>query len=165
MNARRRIMVESRELEEAKSPDAEVAARWRKAVQTYSDAERDLLSPDSRLTPYYQAGPQAATALVRAAGYRVLGTDHHRHTFEALRALDLDGELSTIARELNAFRRTRRQAVYDCDATGPDDAAHASAASGVEEIAPNMGRMLDLGRAWLLGHRPAAAAALPSSTT
>lgn len=115
MNARLQIMVESRELEVAAAPDREVNGRWRKAVVTYQDAAKNL-SSDSKLTLYYQAGLQAATALIRASGFRVLGTDHHRHTFEALRALDL-ADLSAIAREMNAFRRSRHQAIYDWDMT------------------------------------------------
>lgn len=88
MNARLQIMLESREIEQSPAPGREVAARWRKAVGTWRDAAKDL-GPDSRLTLYYQAALQAATALIRAAGFRVLGTDHHRHTFKALRALEL----------------------------------------------------------------------------
>jgi hypothetical protein len=150
MNARLQIMVDSHELEEAKAPDREVAARWRKAVKTYRDAGKDL-GADSRLTLYYQAGLQAATALVRAAGFRVLGADHHRHTFEAVRALDA-GELSRVAREMNAFRRARHQAVYDWDDAppeAPDDAA------ALEALAGNVGRMLELGYAWLAEAQPA----------
>lgn len=150
MNARLRIMVDSRELEDAEAPDREVVARWRKAVETYRDAGKDL-GADSRLTLYYQAGLQAATALIRAAGFRVLGSDHHRHTFEAVRALDA-GELSRVAREMNAFRRARHQVIYDWDDTpseAPDDAAD------LESLASNVGRMLELGCAWLTEARPA----------
>ncbi len=75
MNARLRIMVDSREVEESYAPDREVATRWHRAVGTYGDAGKDL-GLDSRLTLYYQAGLQAATALVRAGRFRVLGTDH-----------------------------------------------------------------------------------------
>lgn len=126
MNARLRIMVDSREIEEAEAPDREVVARWHKAEGTSRDAGKDL-GQESRLTLYYQAGLQAATALVRAAGFRVLGTDHHRHTFEAVHALEA-GELSRIAREMNAFRRKRHQAIYDWDDT-PGDASEESRAS------------------------------------
>ena len=150
MNARLRIMVDSREIEEADAPDREVAARWRKALATREDAGKDL-GADSRLTLYYQAGLQAATALVRAAGFRVLGTDHHRHTFEAVRALDA-GELSHAAREMNAFRRGRHQAVYDWEDTAPSTAGEAAA---LESLAGTVGRLVDLGHAWLVQQRPA----------
>jgi hypothetical protein len=150
MNARLQIMVDSREIEAAEAPDREVAARWRKAVGTYQDAGKDL-GQDSRLTLYDQAGLQAATALVRAAGFRVLGTDHHRHTFEAIRALEA-GELSRIAREMNAFRRSRHQAIYDWDDTPPGDSPDASAE--LEELGSKVGRMLELGYAWLVANRP-----------
>lgn len=149
MTPRLAIMVDSREIEQAEAPDREVGARWRKAVATYQDAGKDLGS-DSRLTLYYQAGLQAATALVRAAGYRVMGADHHRHTFEAVRALDV-GELSRVARELSAFRRSRHQAVYDWAETPLDESDEAAA---LDLLARNVGRMLELGRAWLLQTRP-----------
>lgn len=150
MNPRLRIMIDSRELEQAEAPDREVAARWRKAAETYRDAGQDL-GADSRLTLYYQASLQAATALVRAAGFRVVGADHHRHTFEAVRARDA-GELSRVAREMSAFRRTRHQAIYDWDDAPPD---HGDEGASLEALAGNVGRMLELGYAWLLDARPA----------
>lgn len=153
MNARLQIMVDSREIEAAEAPDREVAARWRKAVGTYRDAGKDL-GPDTKLTLYYQAALQAATALVRAAGFRVLGTDHHRHTFEALRAMDA-GELSRIAREMNAFRRSRHQAIYDWDDALAAGAADEAAGPG--ELARKVSRMLELGYAWLVANRREAA--------
>ena len=149
MNARLQIMVDSREIEAADARDGEIIARWRKAVATHRDAAKDL-GPDSRLILYYQAGLQAATALVRSAGFRVLGADHHRHTFEALRALDL-GELSTIARVMNAHRRSRHQAIYDWDAEVPDDA---TPSADLEALAHGVSRMLTLGRDWLASTRP-----------
>lgn len=156
MNERLQIMVDSREIEEAEAPDREVVARWRKAVGTYQDAGKDL-GPNSRLTLYYQAGLQAATALVRAAGFRVLGTDHHRHTFEAVRALDA-GELSRIAREMNAFRRSRHQAIYDWDDTPAGDAP--DEAARLDELSRNVRRMLELGHEWLIANRPGLAGEL-----
>jgi hypothetical protein len=156
MNARLQIMVDSREIEEADAPDREVVARWRKAAGTYGDAGKDL-GQDSRLTLYYQAALQAATALIRACGFRVLGTDHHRHTFEALRALDL-GELSAVARELNTFRRSRHQAIYDWDENAPGDAADEGAS--LEALVRSTGRLLHLGRAWPIISRPAVAGEL-----
>ncbi|HST59706.1 MAG TPA: hypothetical protein VLK84_13475 [Longimicrobium sp.] len=149
MNARLQIMVDSREIEEADAPDREVVARWRKAVGTYRDAAKDLAA-DSKLTLYYQAGLQAAMALIRASGFRVLGTDHHRHTFEALRALDL-GDLSTVAREMNAFRRSRHQAIYDWDEGAPGDAS--DEAASLAALAHAVNRMIRLGHAWLIETR------------
>lgn len=150
MNARLQIMVESREIEEADAPDREVVARWRKAVGTYRDAAKDLAA-DSKLTLYYQAGLQASTALVRASGFRVLGTDHHRHTFEALRALDV-GDLSTVAREMNAFRRSRHQAIYDWDEGTPSDTS--DEAASLAALAHTVDRMIRLGHGWLMEIRP-----------
>jgi hypothetical protein len=136
-------MVDSREIEEADAPDREVVARWRKAMGTYRDAAKDP-GDDSKLTLYYQAGLQAATGLIRAAGFRVLGTDHHLHTFEALRALDL-GDLSTVAREMNAFRRSRHQAIYDWDEGLPGDAAHEAAS--LAALARSVDWLMRLGHA------------------
>jgi hypothetical protein len=150
MNARLQIMVDSREIEEADASDREVVARWRKAV--YRDAAADL-SPDSKLTLYYQAGLQAATVLIRASGFRVLGTDHHRHTFEALRALDL-GDLSVVARELNTFRRSRHQAVYDWDDGVHDDSGEAAS---LDALTRSVARLMRLGHAWVVANRPSVA--------
>jgi hypothetical protein len=155
MNPRLRMMVASREIEEAEAPDREVAVRWRKAVHTYEDARKDL-GADSRLTLCYQAGLQAATALIRASGFRVMGSDHHRHTFEALRALDI-GELATIAREMNAFRRSRHQAIYDWDDAPPDGPEEDTAARELDELGRNVSRLLEIGLAWLVANRPGAA--------
>ena len=98
MNPRLQAMIDSRELEQAEAPGAEVAARWKRAVQSYVDSRQDL-SPESVVTLGYQAGLQAATTVVRAAGYRVRASHsgHHRTTFEALRALDVPG-LSSLGR-------------------------------------------------------------------
>jgi hypothetical protein len=156
MNARLQVMVESRELEEAEAPDREVVARWHKAVVTYRDAGKDL-GADSRLTLCYQAALQACTALVRAAGFRVLGKDHHRHTFEAVHALGL-GELSSLGRDLSDFRRRRHHAVYDWDDAVPGDPA--DAAAELDELARTVGRLLALGHTWLAASRPAIAAEL-----
>ena len=153
MNARLQIMVDSREIEAAEAPDREVVARWRKAMGTYRDAAKDL-GQDSKLTLYYQAGLQAATTLIRGSGFRVLGTDHHRHTFEALRALD-PGDLSAVARELNTFRRSRHQAVYDWDETAPNGAP--DEADGLDALTRSVDRLMQLSHAWLVVNRPGAA--------
>lgn len=149
-------MVDSREIEEANAPDDEVATRWRRALSTFADAGQDL-GASSRLTLYYQAALQASTAIIRASGFRVLGSDHHRHTFEALHALGL-GELSATGRSMNAFRRSRHQAIYDWQ-DGSGDAADEAAT--LDELARTVGRMLALGNAWLAANRPGAAASDP----
>lgn len=148
MNPRLQVMIDSREIEAADAPGEEVAARWRRAVDTYVDAGKDL-GASSRLTLYYQAALQASTALIRASGFRVLGSDHHRHTFEALHALGL-GELSMLGRAMNAFRRSRHQAVYDWQEAPGNPADEAAT---LRELAENVRRMLVLGHAWLAANR------------
>lgn len=150
MNARIQAMVDSRELEPLPAEDREVAARWRKAVQTYADSQKDL-SPDSVITLRYQAGLQAATAILRAAGYRVRmsATGHHRLTFEALRALGIDN-LSPLGREMNDLRRRRHHAIYEWD----DESAAGMEPERLDEI---VSRILQLGYDWLRNQRPSIA--------
>ncbi|MBW3572556.1 MAG: hypothetical protein KY467_15750 [Gemmatimonadetes bacterium] len=111
MNARIQIMLHSRQLEVSPAAEGEVAL-WRKAVQSLTSSVVPGLDPDARFTLTYQAGLQAAMALVRAAGFRVRGEAHHHHTFAAVAALEL-GESSDAARDLNVIRRKRHGAIYD----------------------------------------------------
>lgn len=148
MNARIQAMVDGRELEPLPAEDREVAARWRKAVQTHADSRKDL-SPDSVLTLRYQAGLQAATAILRAAGYRVRASaaGHHRLTFEALRALGIN-RLSPLGREMNDLRRRRHHAVYEWD---DDEGASGMDPERLDEV---VSRILQLGHDWLRDRRP-----------
>ena len=152
MNPRLQMMVESREVEPFAAPDEEVAARWRRAVRSYADSRKGL-SVESMVTLCYQAGLQAATAIVRAAGYRVRtsASGHHRLTFEALRGLGIE-EVSPLGREINALRRERHHAVYEWDA-GEDEAA------GLDPGALDavVRKLLTHGHAWLAEQRPGVA--------
>ena len=67
-------------------------------------------------TLLYQAALQGATAVVRAAGYRVRGDHNHHITFATVAALGPPG-LSEAARDLNVIRQGRHAAVYDWEAT------------------------------------------------
>ena len=112
MNARIRILLDSRDIEELTAPDVEIAGMWSKAIRTYHSAavpglENDL---DARFTLFYQSALQGATAVVRAAGYRVRSDHNHRITFTTLAALDA-GDLSEVARDLNGMRQGRHAAV------------------------------------------------------
>ena len=91
VNARIQIMLDSREIEQLAAPDEEVVGMWRKATTTLrSSAVHGLEEdPDSRFTLMYQAALQGATAVVRAAGYRVKGDDNHHITYAAVAALNL----------------------------------------------------------------------------
>lgn len=118
MNARIRIMLDSRDIEELAAEDAEVLGMWGKATRTARSAAVRALDddPDARFTLLYQSALQAATAVVRAAGYRVRGDHNHQITFAAVAALG-SGDLSESAQDLNVIRQGRHAAVYDWQAT------------------------------------------------
>jgi len=117
VNARIRIMLDSRDLEELSAPDAEVLGMWGKAIRTRRSAALPGLAddPDARFTLLYQSALQAATAVVRAAGYRVRGDHNHQTTFAAVAALG-SPSLSEAARDLNVIRQGRHAAIYDWEA-------------------------------------------------
>jgi hypothetical protein len=123
VNARIKIMLDGRDIEEFAAADDEIVGMWRKATKTIQSAaapELDL-DLDSRFTLMYQAALQGSTAVVRAAGYRIRGNDNHRLTFATVAALGL-GDLSEAARELNIVRQGRHAAVYDWESTtGPGE--------------------------------------------
>jgi hypothetical protein len=125
-------------------------------VRSYEDSRKGL-SPDSAVTLCYQAGLQVATAIVRAAGYRVRSSaaGHHRLTFEALRALEI-ADLSPLAREINTLRRERHHAVYDWD----DDPEDGSAGMNLEALTSVVERLLASGHRWLREELPSIAAEL-----
>ncbi|MDQ3605709.1 MAG: hypothetical protein M3418_05935 [Gemmatimonadota bacterium] len=118
MNARIRIMLDSRDIEEQAAEDAEVLGMWEKATRTARSAAVTALDddPDARFTLLYQSALQAATSVVRAAGYRVRGDHNHQITFAAVAALG-SGDLSEAARDLNVIRQGRHAAIYDWQAT------------------------------------------------
>lgn len=118
MNARIRILLDSRDIEELAAEDAEILGMWGKATRTYRSAAVPGLEgdPDARFTLLYQSALQGATAVVRAAGYRVRGDHNHQVTFATVAALGA-GALSEAARDLNVVRQGRHAAVYDWEAT------------------------------------------------
>lgn len=121
MNARIGILLDSRDIEELAAEDAEVLGMWGKAARSYRSAGVPGLDgdPDARFTLYYQSALQGATAIVRAAGYRVRGDHNHQITFATVAALGA-GRLSDAARDLNVIRQGRHAAIYDWEATiGP----------------------------------------------
>jgi hypothetical protein len=65
--------IESGRAEARPAGDEEVAAFWAKAVVAYADARLASASLDARLVRAYDAGRIAATAIVRAGGYRSRG--------------------------------------------------------------------------------------------
>jgi hypothetical protein len=145
MNPRIQVMLDSRQIEAVPADDPEVQGMWRKAVRSVASSGVAGLDADSAFTLAYQGALQAATAIVRAAGYRVRGEGHHHHTFAAAAALDL-GDVSDAARELNIIRQQRHGAVYDWAAATRDQdlAALRSVAT----------RLVEHGRRWLSVQRP-----------
>jgi len=118
VNARIRIMLDSRDIEELAAADGEVLGMWGKAIRTHRSAALPGLAddPDARFTLLYQSALQGATAVVRAAGYRVRGDHNHQITFATVAALASAG-LSEAARDLNVIRLGRHAAIYDWEAT------------------------------------------------
>ncbi len=153
MNERIDIMLQSREIEEDAAADDEVVVVWEKAIESYRASAKHGLTGDPALSLVYQAGLQAATAVVRAAGYRVRGSSHHYNTFAAVMALDL-GELSSAARALDRVRKLRHEAVYGWKVrTSEEDLAATRS---------DARRLFVSGHRWLISQRPHLAASLPN---
>ncbi|MHB1195159.1 MAG: hypothetical protein ACYC6F_19220 [Longimicrobiales bacterium] len=156
MNARIRIMLDSRDIEELAAPDGEVLGMWAKAIRTHRSAALPGLAedPDARFTLLYQSALQAATAVVRAAGYRVRGEHNHQITFAAVAALGSPG-LSEAARDLNVIRQGRHAAIYDWEST--------TEAGQLMDLQLAAASLLREARVFLLAQRPTLAGALSPS--
>ena len=114
MNQRRiDRLLEARSLEEMAADDVEIAAIWAAALREWADASVPGLSTAGAFVHVYQAAFRAATALVRAAGYRVRGAlgGHHYVTFHAVAALG-DEEMERAADTLQNIRGGRHTALY-----------------------------------------------------
>jgi hypothetical protein len=145
MNPRLQVMLDSRQIEAAAAGDDEVRGMWSKAVRSLHSSRVEGLDTDSTFTLAYQGALQAATAVVRAAGFRVRGDGHHHHTFAAVAALGL-GEISDAARDLNVIRQRRHGAIYDWE-TSVQEKELASLQSAAD-------RLIEYGRVWLTEQRP-----------
>lgn len=152
MNPRIQVMLDSRQIEARPAEDDEVAGMWGKASRSLRSSRIAELDADAAFTLAYQAALQGCTAVLRAAGYRVIGEGHHHHTFAAVAALSLD-YLSEAARDLNVIRQKRHGAVYDWDSrTGEKDLAALHSACE---------RLFSEAHQWLTAQRPAITARLP----
>lgn len=145
MNRRIGIMLQSREIEESPALDEEVVIVWEKAVETYRASTMHGLSGDPALSLVYQAALQAATSVVRAAGYRVRGAGHHHHTFAAVAALNVD-DLSRAARSLDEARQTRHEAVYGWRVRTTDN--------DLVAVRSATGRLIQAAHKWITEQRP-----------
>ncbi|HEX8208925.1 MAG TPA: hypothetical protein VF584_01965 [Longimicrobium sp.] len=123
--------IESGRAEARVAGDDEVAAFWGKAVVAYADARLASASLDARLVRAYDAGRIAATAIVRAGGYRPRGGEgHHFVTFDLAGALVTDPALRTALDAMNGLRTHRHALEYepedDVDRAVVDEAVNAA---------------------------------------
>ncbi|HEX8903218.1 MAG TPA: hypothetical protein VF771_00075 [Longimicrobiaceae bacterium] len=148
MNERVQILLQSRQLEERSAPDAEVRSAWEKAIATRRSVETTGRYPESDFSLIYQSALQASTAVLRCAGYRTRGGDHHHNTFTGVAAIGA-GELSRAGRDLDDMRPVRREAVYATQiAIGADDVA---------ELRQRTDRLFSEAYRFILDSRPALA--------
>ena len=141
---RLKILVDSRRIEAHPAADDEVSLLWEKALRTLGSSRVDGLDVESAFTLAYQAALQGSAAVLRAAGYRTVGHDHHHSIFAGVAALEV-GELSRAARDVNEMRQDRHDAVYG---TTPIEAAQ------LDEMHDAAGRLLAAAHAWLAESRP-----------
>jgi hypothetical protein len=109
-------LLEARSLDEVPAEDMEVAAIWAAALREWADASVPGLSVAGAFIHVYQAAFRGATAMVRAAGFRIRGAvgGHHYVTFHAVGALG-DDELERAADTLQNVRGGRHTALYGDD--------------------------------------------------
>jgi hypothetical protein len=143
------ILLSSYEIEPYEAEDEQILGLWDAAVGSYEDSLR-VRRVNNRVAMCYQAGLQAASALVATAGYRVRmsNRNHHATTFSTLAALEL-GELSELARGLNLLRTQRHRSVYS-----PEPSNESIAADRIGELDRIVRAMLAAGRAWIGTARP-----------
>lgn len=140
-------LVEARNLEPVPADAAEVAAIWNAALREWSDASVPGLSLAGAFIHVYQAAFRAATAAVRAAGYRQRGAvgGHHHVTFYALGAVG-DEEIERLADVMQAVRGGRHAALYgEEEEIEPDD---------VEKARHAVAELLEHVHRWLRRTRP-----------
>jgi hypothetical protein len=153
-----RRLLADRDLEELAAADEEVAAYWRKALRAYGDSLVPGLSPQGAFNAAYEAALDAATALVREAGYRVQSRSrHHWAAFYALQGLG-DAELEGFGAELDASRSGRHQNVYEPE----DDGALAEQRR--DQLHRKLARFLPIAYRLLAERRPALRGALDDPT-
>lgn len=75
------------------------------------DCESPGISADTQFTIAFNAALQAATAALRACGYRTAGQGHHVRVIDSL-ALTIGSNATTI-QKLQAFSRKRNTCNYD----------------------------------------------------
>lgn len=108
-------LLADRDLSEEPAPDAEVVGFWKKAMRAYGDSRLPGISPAGAFNAGYEAALDAATALIREAGYRVKASGrHHWATFYAIQGLG-DEEMEGFGFELDSVRGARHENVYEAE--------------------------------------------------
>lgn len=157
MNSRRiDRLLESRSLEHVTADDGEVVAIWASALREWTDAAVPGLSVAGAFTHVYQAAFRAATAVIRAVGFRSRAAigGHHYVTFYALAALG-GPELERIADTIQGVRGGRHTALYgDEEELDPRDLENARAV--VAELLTEVQAALISSRPTLPGRLPVA---------
>jgi hypothetical protein len=155
MSPKLQRLLADRDLVEIPAPDDEVAGFWKKALRAYRDSLLPGLSPAGAFNAAYESALDAATALVRAAGYRVKASSrHHWATFYAVQGIG-DEALEDFAYELDAVRGQRHENVYEAD---EDEDLAERRRDGLHAI---LAGFLPAARDWLVFHRPALLDRLP----
>lgn len=141
--------IESGRAEARPAGDDEVAGFWRKALVAYADARLASASLDARLVRAYDAGRIAATAIVRAGGYRTRGGEgHHFVTFDLAGGLVADPDLRTALDTMNGLRTHRHALEYE-----PEDEVDGAV---VEEAVSAATIIINAGAGHLRALRPSA---------
>jgi hypothetical protein len=110
------ILLESRRIEPVAVVPGEVGSAWEAAVETLRDSVLEGMSNRTTFTVTYQAALQCCAAVLRGAGYRTTGRDHHHNSFAGVIALEA-GDLSRAARDIDRMRLVRHGAVYGIEVT------------------------------------------------
>jgi hypothetical protein len=114
-------LIEMGRLREQPAQREQVAAVWRKAVESAGDAALPGMSIDGALRSAYDAGHLAALALLAAHGLRPGGGQgHHEAAFAGAAALGYAG-LEDLVPDSMEVRGPRKGSMYDPGLAGPDE--------------------------------------------
>jgi len=112
MTMRLQQLLDSGRLRQLRTSPREIADLLLIVERDTADARIDGLSADRRFATAYNAALQLATIVLRAEGYRTLGTAHHHTTIRAL-PLVLGDDVIETTDYLDACRSRRNTVDYD----------------------------------------------------
>lgn len=108
-----RRLVDDRRIKEQEFAQPDVAAVWKKAVESARDAAISSLSIDSAIRLAYDAGHMAALTLLAAHGLKPSsGQGHHEMAFYAAAVLG-GGLLEDLVADSEEIRGLRKGSMYD----------------------------------------------------